>query len=66
MATAKTAIKKIEGLRKWMLDDKEIKPVLYVGRAVGHGRYFACMVDGVMVLDNDGVPVPFRQLGQLV
>lgn len=66
MAGARIASKKVEGLKKWMLDEKEIKPVLYVGQYAGHGRYFACMIDGEMVLDKDGAPVPFRHLGKLV
>jgi hypothetical protein len=58
--------KKIEGLRRWMLDGKLITPVLYCGRAVGHGKYFACEVDGVLQVDENGIPYHFRTIGELV
>jgi hypothetical protein len=67
MAGAKTGgNKKTAGLRLWMLNGKKITPVLYNGRACGHGKYFAGEVDGKLVVDDDGKPVPFAQIGELV
>jgi hypothetical protein len=42
-------------------EGKKIKPVLYVGTAVGHGRYIAAQDEsGKMILDRGGKPVPYR------
>lgn len=42
---------------------KEVKPVLYVGSLVGHGRYVAAQDDsGSLIRDAAGKPVPYRQL----
>lgn len=42
---------------------KKIKPVLYVGAAVGHGRYMAAQDEsGKMILDRDDKPVPYREI----
>jgi len=46
-----------------MLDGKKLKPALYVGNAVGHGRYIAAQDEGgKLILARDGKPVPFRDL----
>lgn len=45
------------------LDGKKIKPVLYVGTAIGHGRYIAAQDEGgKLVLGQDNKPVPFRDI----
>lgn len=37
---------------------KVVKPVMYVGGAVGHGKYMAIQFDdGKMAADEDGKPV---------
>ncbi len=37
---------------------KAVKPVLYVGSHVGHGKYIAAQYeDGQLVSDKDGKPV---------
>lgn len=42
---------------------KVVKPVLYLGSHVGHGRYVAAQDEsGTMVKDKQGKPIPFRQL----
>ena len=42
-------------------EGKKIKPVLYVGTAVGHGRYIAAQDEsGKMILDRGGKPAPYR------
>lgn len=49
-----------------VVDGKRVLPVLYNGRAVGHGKYFAASIDGQLMLDADGKPLKFRQVGELV
>ncbi len=45
------------------VDGKKVKPVLYVGSLVGHGRYVAAQDEkGVLVKGADGRPVPYRQI----
>jgi hypothetical protein len=44
-----------------MFEGKKIKPVLYVGTAVGHGRYIAAQDEsGKLILDRGGKPIPYR------
>ena len=44
-------------------DGKKIKPALYVGNAVGHGRYIAAQDEGGrLVTDREGRPIPFRDI----
>jgi len=48
-----------------MLDGKVVKNVLYNGKHADHGKYFAAEVDGVLLLDENGKPIPFRSTGKL-
>ena len=42
---------------------KKVKPVLYVGSFVGHGRYVAAQDEsGKLVIDAHGKPIPYSQL----
>ncbi len=44
-------------------EGKKVKPVLYVGSAVGHGRYIAAQDEsGKLVLGADGRPVAYRDI----
>lgn len=44
-------------------DGKKIKPVLYVGSFVGHGRYVAAQDEGgKLIMDAEGKPIPYSQL----
>lgn len=44
-------------------DGKKVKPVLYVGTAVGHGRYIAVQDEGgKLIMGRDGKPIPFRDI----
>lgn len=44
-------------------DGKKVKPTLYVGTAVGHGRYIAAQDEsGKLVLGKDGKPLAFRDM----
>ena len=39
---------------------KELKAVMYVGTSVGKGRYLSGAVDGELVCDSNGKPLPYR------
>lgn len=44
-------------------DGKKVKPVLYVGSNVGHGRYIAAQDEsGKMITDQGGRPLPWREI----
>ncbi|HEX5080221.1 MAG TPA: hypothetical protein VFV80_13800 [Geminicoccaceae bacterium] len=44
-------------------EGKKVKPVLYVGTAVGHGRYIAVQDEGgKLIIGRDGKPVAFRDI----
>ena len=44
-------------------EGKPVKPSLYVGPWVGHGKYMAATQDnGKFVTDNNGKPVPYSSL----
>lgn len=49
-----------------MLDGKPVQMCLYNGVALGHGKYFAAMMDGKLLMDANQKPRPFRSVGQLV
>jgi len=38
------------------------KPVLFAGKHAGYGTYMAGVVNGEMVVDNNGKPVPYKQI----
>lgn len=42
---------------------KPVKPVLYIGTHVGHGKYIAVQYeDGEMPVDNNGEPIMWDSL----
>lgn len=44
-------------------DGKKVKPVLYVGTAIGHGRYIAAQDEGgKLIMDQDGRPIAYRDI----
>jgi hypothetical protein len=44
-------------------EGKKVKPALYVGSAVGHGRYIAAQDEGgKLIVDREGRPIPYRDL----
>lgn len=50
-----TGVKKVNG--------KEIKPVFYIGKHLGHGNYMAGQSEnGQMILDSKGIPLPFSKI----
>ncbi len=67
MAHAKLAIGGRKGiLRKRELDGQEVKPTYYFGRHAGHGNYMSGYIDSGLVCDDNGKPLPLRQIGKLV
>lgn len=61
--TAKASLgdKGISGKR--MYNGKEVRPVLYVGRQIGQGKYMTGMVDGALVTDAKGLPMRLSRIG---
>ncbi|HMR32954.1 MAG TPA: hypothetical protein PKA13_11160 [Geminicoccaceae bacterium] len=46
-----------------MFDGKKVKPALYVGTAVGHGRYIAAQDEsGKLIVSREGKPVAYRDI----
>jgi len=44
-------------------EGRTVRPVLYVGTALGHGRYIAAQDEsGNLVLDRDGKPIPYSDI----
>ena len=44
-------------------EGKKVKPVLYVGSAVGHGRYIAAQDEsGKLIVDREGRPIAYRNI----
>ena len=44
-------------------EGKKVKPVLYVGTAVGHGRYIAAQDEGgKMIMGHEGKPIAFGDI----
>lgn len=71
-----TGQKKKKPGRVRMHEGFAVRPLLFDGRAGGHGKYYSGYVDDksqkdatawdLCVKDEDGVPVPLRQIGTLV
>jgi len=38
------------------------KPVLFAGKHMGYGTYMAGAVNGEMVVDKAGKPIPYKQI----
>lgn len=48
--------------RKKFYQGKELKPCLYDGRAVGKGKYMTGTIDGNVIADALGCPIPLRSI----
>jgi hypothetical protein len=48
--------------RKHIYQGQEFKPCLYDGRAVGKSKYMTGAVNGDMILDAHGEPIPFKAI----
>jgi len=64
MAGVKSAKAGASIVRYRYLDDKQVKPVKYVGE---HGRYMAGSVGGEfeLICDDNGKPIPYSKIGRL-
>jgi hypothetical protein len=62
---AKTAKKDLKGMKVRKLDGKTVKPTLFNGKAAGQGKYLSGEVDGIIVVDQNGRPIPFRSIGSM-
>jgi hypothetical protein len=49
-----------------MFNGQPVRNVLYNGKHLGHGKYFAAEVGGQLVCDDTGKPLHFRAVGELV
>lgn len=47
------------------LNGQVVRSVLYNGKAIGYGKYFAAEVNGQLLLDESGRPLEFRTTGYL-
>lgn len=50
---------------KRYLNGKEVRPIMYVGRHLGHGKFIAGTIDGKLVTDAAGKPLKFKSIGQI-
>jgi hypothetical protein len=48
--------------RKKYYQGKEMKPCLYIGKLVGQGKYMSGHVDGDVIRDSQGKPIPYHQI----
>ena len=48
--------------RKLIYKGQEYKPCLYDGRAVGKGMYMVGAINGDMIVNERGEPIPFRAI----
>ena len=63
MASKNNPAKRGRADQQKTFDGKPVKPVLYVGSHVGHGRYMAAQDEsGKLIIDQVGKPIPFSQI----
>ncbi len=63
MASKNNPARRSDRSNRKEIDGKAVKPVLYVGSLVGHGRYVAAQDEsGALIKDAAGKPMPWRQL----
>ena len=48
--------------KKRFYKGQEIRPTLYIGRAVGLGTYMSAAINGELICDEQGKPMPFRNI----
>jgi len=63
MAAPRQLKDNIQKVRK--LNGVIVRRVLYNGRGVGHGKYFTGEVDDILIVDDNGKPVPIEKIGNL-
>lgn len=63
---AKIAIKKGQDGQKFRFHNGfQVNPTMYNGRATGDGKYLTGSIKGEMVLDENGSPLRWRDIGYL-
>lgn len=65
MAAPKTSAAKKDGQFIRRLNGKDVKATMYNGKHAGHGKYMAGEVDGKLVADSSGKPLPLSSIGKL-
>ena len=63
MAAQRGGSKATQRVRK--LDGQVVRSVLFNGKAAGMGKYFAAEVNGKLLMDEQGVPLKFNEVGNL-
>lgn len=48
--------------RKKYYQGKEVRPCLYIGKAVGKGRYMSGSIDGQVIMNDKGNPMPYHDI----
>lgn len=48
--------------KKRFYKGQEVRPSLYVGRAVGQGTYMSAAINNELICDEHGKPVPFHSI----
>ena len=49
-------------LESGVRNGKEVRPVKYFGKNAGHGTYMAGSIDGQLVTDSTGRPIPYKAI----
>lgn len=63
MASKNNPSRRVRKDQDKLFDGKKVKPVLYVGSHVGHGRYMATQEEnGKLVMDKEGKPIPYSRI----
>ena len=66
MGKAKTATNDGSMQKKRYVEDDVVVPVMYDGHYVGNGgQYMAALVNGKLVEDENGKPLPLKAVGVL-
>ena len=48
--------------KKRFYKGQEVRPSLYVGKAVGQGTYMSAAINNELICDENGKPLPFRSI----
>jgi hypothetical protein len=62
MSTSKNNIVIRQEHKKRYYKGQEIRASRYVGKAVGQGTYMSAAINGELIVDENGKPMPFRSI----
>ena len=48
--------------KKRFYKGQEVRPSLYVGKAVGQGTYMSAAINNELICNENGKPLPFRSI----